>query len=44
MLQYRGMPGREGGVGGWMNTLIEAGGGGIRQEVFGGETRKGDKI
>jgi hypothetical protein len=33
--------GREAGVGGWRNTLIEAGGG---EGTFRGETRKGDNI
>jgi hypothetical protein len=38
--QYRGMLGREAGVGGWVRTLIEAGG----DRVSGGETKKGDNI
>ena len=37
MAQCRGMQGREVGVGGWVgNTLIEAWGGGIGWELWGG--------
>ena len=43
MSQCRGIEGREVGVGGWRNTLIEAGRRGKREgmEVCRGETRKG---
>jgi hypothetical protein len=42
MSQCREMPGQGSGewVGGWRNTLTEAGRGGMGLEVFRGETRK----
>jgi hypothetical protein len=47
MPQYRGMPelgGRTEWVGGWWNTLIEAGKRRMSQGVFGRETRKVENI
>ena len=45
MSQCRGIEGREVGVGGWRNTLIEAGGGQMEKGVSGREeTGKGDNI